>query len=56
MSAREFASREYQPEKFVFTEENRGRIEKLLLKYPENRLESALLPLLDLAQRQHGGW
>ena len=56
MSRREFASEQLQPENFVFTEENRRKIKKLILKYPENRLGSALLPVLDLAQRQHEGW
>ena len=56
MSRREFASEQLQPENFVFTEENKRKIKKLILKYPENRLGSALLPLLDLAQRQHEGW
>jgi NADH:ubiquinone oxidoreductase subunit E len=27
-----------------------------MAKYPENYKKSALMPLLDLAQRQCGGW
>ena len=29
---------------------------KILGKYPNNYKQSAIIPLLDLAQRQHGGW
>ena len=45
-----------QPESFSFTEENMARIEKIIAKYPEGRQLSAVLPLLDLAQRQHDNW
>ena len=45
-----------QPESFSFTEENMGRIKKIIAKYPEGRQLSAVLPLLDLAQRQHDNW
>ena len=40
---------------FVFNEENLKKVEKILEKYPESRKKSALLPLLDIAQRQSGG-
>lgn len=43
-------------EKFVFTPENLKRAETILSHYPENRKQSGLLPLLDMAQRQNGGW
>ncbi len=42
-------------EKFCFTEENFILAKKIIAKYPEGK-KSALLPLLDLAQRQHNGW
>lgn len=42
--------------KFVFSDENSNKIGKIFSKYPEDRRKSALLPLLDLAQRQNGGW
>jgi NADH-quinone oxidoreductase E subunit len=45
-----------QPAHFEFTPENRERIEIHLAKYPPGRQQSAVLPLLDLAQRQSGGW
>ena len=41
---------------FVFTKENLSKIEDILKKYPEGRQASAVLPLLDLAQRQNKGW
>ncbi|CAM9338300.1 unnamed protein product, partial [Chrysoparadoxa australica] len=41
---------------FDFTAENYMRVEKILGKYPSNYKKSAIIPLLDLAQRQHGGW
>ncbi|MGB8274531.1 MAG: NADH-quinone oxidoreductase subunit NuoE [Alphaproteobacteria bacterium] len=45
-----------QPESFSFTPENRKRAAAFIARYPEGRQASAVLPLLDLAQRQHGGW
>jgi NADH-quinone oxidoreductase subunit E len=41
---------------FAFTKENLSKIENILKKYPEERQASAVLPLLDLAQRQNDGW
>ena len=41
---------------FVFTPENQEKIEAILKKYPVGRQASAILPLMDLAQRQCGGW
>ncbi|CAB3397688.1 unnamed protein product [Caenorhabditis bovis] len=40
--------------KFKFTPENEKRIEAILAIYPEGHKAGALIPLLDLAQRQHG--
>ena len=45
-----------QPSEFAFTEEYRARAEELIARYPAGRQASAVLPLLDLAQRQYGGW
>jgi NADH-quinone oxidoreductase E subunit len=45
-----------QPAAFAFTAENLARARAHIAKYPEGRQASAVLPLLDLAQRQHGGW
>jgi NADH-quinone oxidoreductase E subunit len=45
-----------QPESFEFTPENLRAAEAHIAKYPPGRQASAVLPLLDLAQRQSGGW
>lgn len=37
---------------FDFTEENYKIVKKILAKYPNNYKQSAIIPLLDLAQRQ----
>ncbi len=41
---------------FAFTPENKALADKMIAKYPPGRQASAVLPLLDLAQRQVGGW
>merc|ERR1712013_111346 len=41
---------------FDFTPENYERVQSILDRYPENYKSSAIIPVLDLAQRQHGGW
>ena len=43
-------------EKFVFNKENLQKAKDVTAKYPETRIKSAVMPLLDLAQRQNGGW
>lgn len=56
---------DYQPESFSF--KNRKEVEKILSRYPEGFQRSAIMPLLDLTQRQtaeegakakppYGGW
>jgi NADH-quinone oxidoreductase E subunit len=45
-----------QPDTFEFTPENVERARAHIAKYPPGREASAVLPLLDLAQRQMGGW
>jgi NADH-quinone oxidoreductase E subunit len=45
-----------QPEHFEFTPENLEKAKAHIAKYPSGRQQSAVLPLLDLAQRQSGGW
>jgi NADH-quinone oxidoreductase E subunit len=44
------------PETFEFTAENRAKVDAVIAKYPKGYQASAVLPLLDLAQRQNGGW
>jgi len=41
---------------FEFTEANRAEADRILARYPAGGKQSALLPLLHLAQAQHGGW
>ena len=45
-----------QPDSFEFTPENMVEVKKYIARYPAGRQASAILPLLDLAQRQCGGW
>ena len=45
-----------QSEDFAFTQENLRRAETVIARYPADRKSSALIALLDLAQRQNGGW
>lgn len=45
-----------QPEGFSFNPEVMEAAEAIIAKYPEGRQASAVMPLLDLAQRQHDGW
>lgn len=45
-----------QPEAFEFTKENLELAQKIIKKYPANKQRSAVMPLLDLAQRQHNNW
>ena len=44
-----------QPEAFAFSDENMKTAEAIIARYPQGRQQSAVLPLLDLAQRQ-AGW
>ena len=45
-----------QKNTFVFNKENEIRAKEILLKYPTDRRQSAIMPLLDLAQRQNENW
>ena len=45
-----------QPASFEFTPENLERAHWYIAKYPPGRQQSAVLPLLHLAQKQHDGW
>jgi NADH-quinone oxidoreductase E subunit len=45
-----------QPKTFTFTVENEREIKRIIAKYPKGRQASAVMPLLDLAQRQHDNW
>lgn len=41
---------------FDFTEENHKRVQMVLSRYPQNYKQAGIIPLLDLAQRQGGGF
>ena len=45
-----------QPATFAFTLENLEKADALIAKYPAGRGQSAVMGLLDLAQRQHDNW
>jgi NADH-quinone oxidoreductase E subunit len=45
-----------QPKSFKFTADNEKEIKRIIAKYPKGRQASAVMPLLDLAQRQHDNW
>lgn len=56
MSAPKVAPPELQPDSFAFTPENLDKAARIIARYPEGKQQSALMPLLDLAQRQHDNW
>lgn len=43
---------DYQPESFEFSKANQKRVKEIVALYPEGKQQSAVMPLLDLAQRQ----
>lgn len=43
-------------DEFAFTPDNAERAREVIARYPPGRQASAVLALLDLAQRQNGGW
>jgi NADH-quinone oxidoreductase E subunit len=43
-------------EDFEFSPEIQSQAEEIIKRYPVGRQASAVMPLLDLAQRQNGGW
>jgi len=45
-----------QPESFAFTAENLARAKEIIAKYPAGRSQSAVMPLLTLAQEQNANW
>lgn len=56
MTVRPSAPEELQPESFAFTQQNLERARTIIARYPEGRQQSAMIPLLDIAQRQHENW
>ena len=47
-------SEDFQPASFAFNDKSKAEADKILRRYPQGRQQSAVLPLLDLAQRQEG--
>ncbi len=45
-----------QPDHFEFTPENLAWAKEVIARYPEGREASAVIPLLQRAQEQNGGW
>jgi NADH-quinone oxidoreductase E subunit len=41
---------------FAFNSENQKKVTEILARYPADRKKSAVMPLLDLAQRQNENW
>ena len=46
----------FQPETFAFSNDNLKDIPNILAKYPEQYKQSAVLPLLQMAQKQNQNW
>lgn len=45
-----------QPASFAFTAENAAKIPGIIAKYPAGKQQSAVMPLLWMAQKQHQNW
>lgn len=45
-----------QPASFAFTAENEAKIPGIIAKYPKGREQSAVMPLLWMAQKQNQNW
>lgn len=45
-----------QPKEFKFSAENLKKVKEHIAKYPKGCQQSAVMPLLDLAQKQHDNW
>ena len=43
-------------EAFALTPDNKAKADAFIARYPEGRQASAVLAVLDIAQRQNGGW
>jgi NADH-quinone oxidoreductase subunit E len=56
MSVRRLAPPEQQPKEFSFSKANLEWAKGQIVKYPEGRQRSAIIPLLWRAQAQAGGW
>ena len=48
--------RRREVESFAFTQENKNAALKIISRYPAGKQQSAVMPLLYLAQKQNDGW
>lgn len=53
---RRTAPKSLQPDNFEFSQENLTLAQKHIAKYPNGKQASAVLPLLEIAQRQNDNW
>ncbi len=53
---RAFAADELQPDSFAFDSKTLAEAHRIVERYPPRRRQSAVVPVLHLAQRAHGGW
>lgn len=56
MSAKYHYNPEVEPATFAFTSENLVKTAEIIAKYPAGRQQSAVMPLLALAQKQNNNW
>lgn len=56
MTGKLHQTQETGPSVFTFTPDNFKYAQAIINKYPPGRQQSAVMPLLTLAQYQHGGW
>ncbi len=45
-----------EPQTFAFTPENMQKAREIVAKYPQGRQQSAVMPLLAIAQKQNNNW
>ncbi len=45
-----------QPQEFSINKENIAEAKKIIAKYPDGKQQSAVMPVLDIVQRQAGNW
>lgn len=45
-----------QPDSFAFTSENAAKVPSIVAKYPKGKQQSAVMPLLWMAQKQNNNW
>ncbi len=45
-----------QPDNFEFSSDNQKIAEKIILNYPKGKQQSAVMPLLYIAQKQNNNW